>query len=70
MTVYAGYDETRSPTWWEGWWAHAAGWGLPEGHTQPYRDGWRARDKLVNSERPPTRTVYLSRSTPPSGAEG
>lgn len=53
--------ETRSPTWWEGWWAHTAGWGLPEGHTPPYREGWLARDRAVNREYPPTRTVYLCR---------
>lgn len=36
----------RSPTWWEGYWARAVGWGLYPGHTAQYIAGWRYRDAM------------------------
>jgi hypothetical protein len=35
-----------SPAWLEGWQAHAAGWPLYPGHTQPYQVGWLKRESL------------------------
>lgn len=41
----------RSPTWWEGYWANAAGWPLYEGHTSQYVAGWRHREAAINGKR-------------------
>jgi hypothetical protein len=37
-----------TPTWSEGWQAHAGGWPLYEGHTAAYVAGWKAREALVS----------------------
>lgn len=47
----------ESPTWHEGWDAHAAGWGLPSGHTPPYIEGWRAREAIASKYDAPA--LYL-----------
>jgi hypothetical protein len=41
------YDkEDRSPTWWEGYQARAAGWRLHADASDAYRDGWLYRNAL------------------------
>jgi hypothetical protein len=44
----------RSPTWYEGYWAHAAGWPLYDGHTEQYRQGWLYRDRVMRASDGPT----------------
>lgn len=39
--------DEHGPTWWEGYWAHSAGWGLGTGHTEAYCRGWRYRAELM-----------------------